>query len=158
MRVTRFQTGRARPRQAWRPVVAVVAASLLAVAGCAKSAGGDTGGGNGGNGSSGGETIKLGVITALTGPIAGAGKTFAYGGRIAAQIVNDQNLIGGGKKIQLVEKEGSEDPAKSASVMAQLAADQSITGVACCILSTVAGAATPIAREAADTHRAVGRH
>jgi len=122
---------------------ALVALATLTFSACASpSGGGSTTGATGGGG-----TIKLGVIVAETGPIAGAGKTFANGGRIAMQEINGQDLIGGGKKIELVEKEGSEDPAKSASVMAQLASDQSITGIACCILSTVAGAAKPIAEK-----------
>lgn len=128
------QTKRGR-RTSWRIATAAVTATLLAASACAK------------DGGSGGDTIKLGVIVAETGPIAGAGKTFANGGRIAAQEINDGDLIGGGKKIQLVSKEGSEDPAKSASVAAQLAADQDIVGIACCILSTVAGAAKPIANK-----------
>lgn len=123
-------------RKTRRLAVAVLAATALVASGCAKDSGGAAGGG---------DALKIGVIVAETGPIAGAGKTFANGGRIAAKQINDGDLLGGGKKIQLVEKEGSEDPAKSASVAAQLAADQSIVGIVCCILSTVAGAAKPIA-------------
>jgi ABC-type branched-subunit amino acid transport system substrate-binding protein len=131
------------PREAGRltphriAAAASLAGVLFAASACAS--------GTGSSASGGGDTVKLGVIVAETGPIAGAGKAFADGGRIAAQEINDQNLIGGGKKIQLVEKEGSEDPSKSASVAAQLAADQSITGMVCCILSPVAGAVKPIA-------------
>jgi branched-chain amino acid transport system substrate-binding protein len=117
-------------------VAAILVALSMAASACAA---GDAAGG--------GDAIKLGVIVAETGPIAGAGKTFAQGGKIAEEMVNDGDLIGDGKTIELVTKEGSEDPAKSASVMAQLAADQSIVGVACCILSTVAGAAEPIAEK-----------
>ncbi|MEO6881046.1 MAG: ABC transporter substrate-binding protein [Mycobacteriaceae bacterium] len=134
------RTPQVRRRGRRRAVVAVATVALLGLSACATTTGSTKGGG-------GGDTIKLGVIVAETGPIAGAGKTFANGGRIAVQNINDGDLIGGGKKIELVEKEGSEDPAKSASVMAQLAADQSITGIACCILSTVAGAAKPIAEK-----------
>jgi ABC-type branched-subunit amino acid transport system substrate-binding protein len=119
--------------RSWHIAVAVIAATALTAAGCAKDSSG-----------SGGETIKLGMVVAETGPIAGAGKTFANGARIAAQQINNGDLIGGGKKIELVAKEGSEDPAKSASVVAQLVADQDVVGIACCILSTVAGAAKPI--------------
>lgn len=118
-------------------IAASLVALTLAASGCA--AGGSSG--------SDANALKIGVIVAETGPIAGAGKTFAHGGQIAEQMVNDGDLIGNGKTIELVTKEGSEDPAKSASVMAQLAADQSIVGVACCILSTVAGAAEPIAEK-----------
>ncbi|MEU7631228.1 ABC transporter substrate-binding protein [Nocardia sp. NPDC049220] len=124
-------------RRSWRIAVAVIAATALAATGCAKDSGG-----------TGSATIKLGMVVAETGPIAGAGKTFANGARIAADQINNGDLIGGGKKIELVAKEGSEDPAKSASVVAQLVADQDVVGIACCILSTVAGAAKPIVDKA----------
>lgn len=119
-----------------RIAIAVSVAAALTLGACAK----DSGGGSG-------STLQLGMIVAETGPIAGAGKTFANGARIAAQEINDGDLIGDGKKIELVAKEGSEDPAKSASVAAQLAANKDIVGIACCILSTVAGAAKPIANK-----------
>ncbi|WP_019930196.1 ABC transporter substrate-binding protein [Nocardia sp. BMG111209] len=123
-------------RRAWYLAVAVTAATALTATACAKDGGGT------GTGS---KTISLGMVVAETGPIAGAGKTFANGARIAAQEINDGDLIGGGTKIELVAKEGSEDPAKSAGVVSQLVADKDVVGVACCILSTVAGAAKPIA-------------
>jgi branched-chain amino acid transport system substrate-binding protein len=119
-----------------RIALAAVVAGSLALSACAKSSGGSGGGGS--------TTLKLGVIVAKTGPIAGAGATFANGGQIAADEINAGDLIGNGTKVTLETKEGSEDPAKSASVAAQLAADQSVTGIVCCILSTVAGAVTPI--------------
>lgn len=116
-----------------RLAAAVVTAVALTATACGSGAG-----------SSGGDTIKLGMVVAETGPIAGAGKTFANGARIAVQQINDGDLMKNGKKIEVVAKEGSEDPAKSASVVSQLAADKSVVGIACCILSTVAGAAKPI--------------
>ena len=140
MRGTRYPfSPRAIRRGTTRQVAAAasLAGLLLAATACAGGSGGATSGGGG--------TVKLGVIVAETGPIAGAGKAFADGGRIAVQEINGQDLIGGGKKIELVEKEGSEDPSKSASVAAQLAADKSITGMVCCILSPVAGAVKPVA-------------
>ncbi|WP_191681769.1 ABC transporter substrate-binding protein [Janibacter melonis] len=110
----------------------------LALSSCARDAGASAQGGDA-------DTYKIGAILAETGPIAGAGKTFANGARIAVEQVNDGDLMGEGRAIELVEKEGSEDPAKSANVAAQLAADPSVIASACCILSTVAGAAKPIA-------------
>lgn len=121
-----------------RLAVIAFAAMTLVAGGCANDSGSSSGGG---------DALKIGVVVAESGPIAGSGKSFADGGRIAAKQINDGDLIGGGKTIELVEKEGSEDPAKSASVVAQLAADQSIVGITCCILSTVAGAAKPIAEK-----------
>ncbi|GAA1928714.1 hypothetical protein GCM10009737_33250 [Nocardioides lentus] len=135
MRALVPHTRSARGRR--RAALGVMAASALALSACAQ------GGGSG----SGGDAIQIGAIVAETGPIAGAGKTFIHGARIAQEQINDGDLMGGGRQLELVEKEGSEDPAKSASVAAQLAADQNIVASTCCILSTVAGAAAPIAEK-----------
>lgn len=128
-----------RPRAGRRNRVALtaLAAAALTLSGCAAE---------GGSGA-GGDAIKIGAIVAETGPIAGAGKTFANGARLAVEQVNEGDLMENGRSIELEEREGSEDPAKSASVAAQLAADQSVMATACCILSTVAGAAKPIAEQ-----------
>jgi branched-chain amino acid transport system substrate-binding protein len=136
VRATKFSThARTGARRTRRLAVVALTGLAMTTSACAA----DSGSG------SGGDTIELGMIVAETGPIAGAGKTFANGARIAAEQVNDGDLMENGKTIKLVAKEGSEDPAKSASVAAQLAADQNIIGMTCCILSTVAGAAKPIA-------------
>lgn len=135
MRETTFRTDFGeRTRRPWRRSLATAAVVSLAVGGCAAN-----------SAAGGGDTIKLGMIVAETGPIAGAGKTYANGAEIAAKQVNDGDMMDNGKTLELVAKEGSEDPSKSASVAAQLASDKSITGMACCILSTVAGAAKPVA-------------
>lgn len=128
--------GRSSLRLALAPIVATVVAVS---AGCAKS--GTSGSAESGAASS----ERIGIIVAETGPLAGAGRSWLQGATIATNEINAQNLIGAGRKIELVKKEGSEDPAKSASVAAQLAADKSILGLACCILSPVAGAVKPIA-------------
>ena len=124
-----------------RVAVTVLVAASLALSACAKSSNGTSAGG-------GSQDLKLGVIVAKTGPIAGAGATFANGGQIAADEINAGDLIGNGTKVTLATKEGSEDPAKSASVAAQLVADKSVTGIVCCILSPVAGAVTSITTKA----------
>lgn len=127
--------GARRPQRLMAVGLTVLALTASACAADSTSAGG------------GGDTLKIGMIVAETGPIAGAGKTFAHGAEIAANQVNAGDMMGNGKTLELVAKEGSEDPAKSASVAAQLAADKSIVGMTCCILSTVAGAAKPIAEK-----------
>lgn len=129
-------TRRPRSGRRARAAVTVLAAAALTLSGCARD-----------SGSAGGDSIKIGAIVAESGPIAGAGKTFANGARIAVEQINDGDLMENGRSIELVEKEGSEDPAKSASVAAQLAADPNIVATACCILSTVAGAVKPIAEK-----------
>lgn len=53
----------------------------------------------------------------------------------------------GKRKLQFVSKEGAADPAKSTTVMKQLAAVSSVLATICCILSPVAGALKPIAAQ-----------
>jgi branched-chain amino acid transport system substrate-binding protein len=90
------------------------------------------------------KTVRVGIITANTGPIAAAGKEFDDGAIIAVNQVNQGNLIGGGTKMALVGKEAAEDPATAASDAAQFGQDRNIAGLICCILSPVVGAVKPI--------------
>lgn len=129
---------RTRGRWARSAILVPGVIAALALSSCAKDGGAASAGG-------GGNTAKVGMIVAETGPIAAAGTTFANGARIAEQQINSKGMIGDGKKIELVAKEGSEDPSKSASVAAQLSADQEVVGLTGAILSTVAGAVKPVA-------------
>ena len=131
-----------RARRSRRLGLSLLLAGALALTACAKDDSGDSVAGGGGSGS----TARLGVIVAETGPLAGAGRTFLNGAMTAAELINSDDLVGNGLKVELVKKEGSEDPAKTAGVAAQLAADKSIVGLACCILSPVAGAVAPVAK------------
>ncbi|WP_329236770.1 ABC transporter substrate-binding protein [Actinoallomurus sp. NBC_01490] len=88
--------------------------------------------------------VKLGFITALTGPVAFAGQTFAHGTELAVDQLNQEGYLGGGRKIELVKKEGAETPARAVEQAKQLAGDQSVVGTICCILSPTAGAVKPI--------------
>lgn len=119
-----------------RFVVAGLLAGVLGLSACAKDSATTSAGG--------GSVPKIGVIVAETGPLAGSGRSFYYGAQIAAKQINEQDLVAG-QKVELVSKEGSEDPAKTAGVAAQLAADKDILAMACCILSPVAGAVIPVA-------------
>ncbi|WP_329089551.1 ABC transporter substrate-binding protein [Actinomadura citrea] len=109
---------------------AVAAAAALPAAAC-----------NGGTQS--GE-IKIGFITANTGPVAFAGQTFGNGTQLAIDQLNREGYLGGGRKIKLVRKEGAESPARAVEQAKQLAGDQGVVGAICCILSPVAGAVKPI--------------
>lgn len=128
-----------RPARGYMILVAIAAVPVLAITTACSS--GTT---VSGSGSGSGSTYRVGVITAETGPLAGAGKAFLSGVDVALDQINKDGVIGGGKKIELVKKESAEDPARSASVAAQLASDQSILGTVCCILSPVAGAVKPV--------------
>jgi len=92
-----------------------------------------------------GRAINVGLLAAETGPLAGAGGAFLSGALIGQQLVNETGLIGNGNTINLVIQEASEDPARSATVAAQIAADEQNVGLVCCILSPVAGAVSAVA-------------
>lgn len=136
-----MRTTTTHPRAAGATRHRLVVAALLAGAVGITSA---CASGSASTASSDGPVPKIGVIVAETGPLAGAGRSFYYGAKIAAKQINEQDLVAG-QKVELVSKEGSEDPAKTAGVAAQLAADKSIVAMACCILSPVAGAVIPVA-------------
>lgn len=127
------------------PILRIAAAALTAVSLVALSACGGTGSASSAGGS---HSLKVGIIIAKTGPIAGPGIAFAQGGELAVEQVNADDAIGDGTKISIDEVEGSEDPAKSASIAARMTADKSVSAVVCCVLSTVAGAVTPITEKA----------
>lgn len=123
-----------------RKLAAVFAAGALALtAACAsESDSGSTAGSDGGS-----STLQVGILTAETGPLAGAGKAFLSGARVAAEQINANDVIGSDVTFELAEQECSEDPARCASTASQMASDQDNLGLICCILSPVAGAVKP---------------
>ncbi|TDC47466.1 ABC transporter substrate-binding protein [Actinomadura sp. KC345] len=92
--------------------------------------------------------VKIGFITALTGPVAFAGQTFANGIELAVDQANRENHLSGGRTIKLEKKEGAEKPSQAVDQARQLAVDQSVVGALCCILSPVAGAVKVITSDA----------
>ncbi|MGX6447735.1 ABC transporter substrate-binding protein, partial [Patulibacter sp. S7RM1-6] len=107
---------------------------------------GATGCGAGGAGRPG--DLKIGLITARTGPAAFAGVSFAQGAELARDELNRAGALGGDRDVVLVEKEGAENPAKSVTQMRQFVADDRIQATTGAILSPVAGALAPVARRA----------
>lgn len=129
----RLQRTCRRPVSRSKAVVGIAAVAVLfASAGC------------GAGSNSNGDAYQIGIIKAETGPLAGAGKAFLNGALSAQDVINKNGMLGESKKIDLVEKESAEDPARSASVASQLASDPKILGTICCVLSPVAGAVKPI--------------
>ncbi|RSN51810.1 MULTISPECIES: ABC transporter substrate-binding protein [Actinomadura] len=116
-------------------------AALAAAIAAATLAGACTGGTKEGE-------VKIGFITALTGPVAFAGQTFANGIELAVDQVNREGYLGGGRRITLVKKEGAEKPSQAVDQARQLSVDQSVVGALCCILSPVAGAVKVVTSDA----------
>ncbi|NDU76813.1 ABC transporter substrate-binding protein [Actinomadura sp. DSM 109109] len=119
-----------------RPLAVLAAAIALAMTAGACSGGTKQG------------EVKIGFITALTGPVAFAGQTFANGIELAVDQANREDYLGGGRTIKLVRKEGAEKPSQAVDQARQLAVDQSVVGALCCILSPVAGAVKVITGDA----------
>ena len=90
-------------------------------------------------------TYKVGFVTDNTGPLAFAGTSFSRGAELAAAQISAGGYMGAGTKLELVEKEGAGDAARSIQSYNQLIADRSVLATSCCILSPIAGALKPIA-------------
>lgn len=100
----------ARLAGSWR-LTAVAAAVALALAGCG-GAGGDGGGGGGGAGGEpapvpgfDGTTIRLGVLTPLSGPVAVIGQPLTAGNQVWFEHINSQGGVAGRYRVELVQED-----------------------------------------------------
>lgn len=68
------------------------------------------------------QTVRIGVATPLTGPIAHLGRDMEYGARLAVDELNAENLMIGGQrvKLQLVVEDDQADPAVATAVANRL--------------------------------------
>ncbi len=108
-----------------RLLAAVAMAAALGVAGCGRDDDDD-----GGGGSSGGEpkasvgfdgkTIKLGVLTPLSGPVAVIGQPLTAGNKLWFDKINATGGIAGKYKVQLVERDTRYDPPTAVQGYARL--------------------------------------
>jgi ABC-type branched-subunit amino acid transport system substrate-binding protein len=98
-------------------VLLLVAAAALALAGCGGGADDDDSGGGGEEGAAlssvpgfDGTTIKLGVLTPLTGPVAVIGQPLTAGNQVYFDYVNSQGGIAGKYKVELVQEDTQYQP------------------------------------------------
>lgn len=91
-------------------------------------------------------SYKIGWVADRTGVVAFAGVSYAQGGELAVEQINASGKLGDGVKLEIVEREGASDPARSIQGYNQLVADREIIATACCIFSGIAGALKPIAK------------
>jgi branched-chain amino acid transport system substrate-binding protein len=91
-------------------------------------------------------TYKIGWVADRTGVVAFAGVSYAQGGQLAVEEINASGKLGDGVKLEIVEREGASEPARSIQGYNQLVADREIIATACCIFSGIAGALKPIAK------------
>lgn len=90
-------------------------------------------------------TYKIGFIADRTGVLAFAGVSYARGAELAVEQINAGAAMGKGTKLEIVEREGGSDAAKSIQGYNQLVADRTVIATSCCIFSSIAGALKPIA-------------
>lgn len=90
-------------------------------------------------------TYKIGFIADRTGVVAFAGVSYARGAELAVEQINATGAMGKDTKLEIVEREGGSDAAKSIQGYNQLVADRNIIATSCCIFSGIAGALKPIA-------------
>ncbi len=90
-------------------------------------------------------TYKIGFIADRTGVVAFAGVSYARGAELAVEQINAKGLMGQGTKLEMVEREGASDAARSIQGYNQLIADRNVIATSCCIFSGIAGALKAIA-------------
>jgi len=115
----------------YRKVLAVLLASVLALSmfglnGCAADDGGDSGEGDGATGEV--ETIKIGVQTALTGPLPDYGLAAKNGVELALEDFGTFEMNGTTYQVELVVLDDKAEPTESA-VVAQTMVDEGVVGV-----------------------------
>jgi branched-chain amino acid transport system substrate-binding protein len=132
--------GRTSRRNLVRGVAVLAAASLLAA--CGGDDGADTASGDGGGGSD--EPIKIGMVSALTGPVAAYGVQTVNAFQLAARDINEAGgIMGRQVEVEVVDNQSKPDAVPS--LMRQLASDG-----ACLLLGASSSPVTIVAAGAAD--------
>lgn len=132
-----------RTRKVLSLVLAVVLAfGLFGVAGC----NGDDGGDDSGNATGEAEVIKIGVQTALTGPLPDYGKAAKQGVELALEDFGTFEMNGKTYQVELVVLDDKAEPAESA-VVAQTMVDEGVVGVIGSLTTGATLSAIPIYAE-----------
>ncbi len=92
------------------------------------------------------DTIKIGFVSAYTGPAAADGTSTLVGGRVA---VSEINAAGGllGKKIKIIAGDSRAIPSEAINVIKRLVIQDKVVAADCCWFSTSTLAARPIIDE-----------
>ncbi len=125
---------------------ATAAGLLLFTTACGSGGGTDTDAAGAGDDSGGGEPIKVGVITSLSGPLASYGEQYMAGLETGLEYATDGTGEVNGSPIELVEADAAADPAKAISAAKDLIG-QGITILAGPASSGVAVQLAPLAEQ-----------
>ena len=94
-----------------------------------------------------GNTIKIGVVSELTGPNASYGTSVVKGMKLAVKEINDKGGVDG-KKIELAIADDKSEPAEAANAMQKLVTQDKVVAVIAPIASSSVMAAAPINQQA----------
>lgn len=110
----------------YRPLAAIAAAVVVALAGCAskEERAGDSGG-NAQGWSAGTDTVQIGLIGPMTGPFAVLGISQENSMKVIAEQLNAAGGIGGAR-VEIVTRDVGLDPAKAVRAATELAGDQRV--------------------------------
>jgi len=101
------------------------------------------------------EVIKIGVITALSGPAAAVGGRVANGIKVAAKLVNDAGGVMGGRRLKFLIEDGKSDPAESVTVANKLIMHDRVKALIGCYASSATLAVMPLTRKNKIPHLVV---
>jgi ABC-type branched-subunit amino acid transport system substrate-binding protein len=110
-----------------KPLVAITAAVVVALAGCAskEERAANNAGGNAQGWNAGTDTVQIGLIGPMTGPFAVLGVSQQNSMQVVAGQINAAGGLGGAK-LQIVTRDVGLDPAKAVRAATELAGDQRV--------------------------------
>ncbi|PJF21370.1 MAG: ABC transporter substrate-binding protein [Phototrophicales bacterium] len=94
------------------------------------------------------DTIEIGAVLALSGPIAVYGDSQQAGIQLAIDEMNDFGYLGDGVRLNVVYRDSAATPEQTREIMTEFAEDETILAVIGPTLSTEAFQADPIAQDA----------
>jgi len=120
--------------------------SVFFVVACAQSSGSESDNKSEGDASS-SDPVKIGVVVPLTGPAALYGQQVQEGSEVAAQMINEQGGILGGRKIELLFEDDQSQPEQGVSMYSKLIDRDKVHAVTGGTNSSVSVATAEVAKD-----------
>ncbi len=124
--------------------VVIIAISLCLLSACGDGAVGDSQTA-GGDAVTSGEPVKIGLVLPLSGTSAFDGQSAQNGAKAAAEKINEEGGVLGGRPIELVFEDSATDPAQAASAAEKLASKDGVAVLVGAFNSSSTGAVMPVA-------------